>query len=203
MKNITEKEMMLARQRVLQRMHVVGITPKPKVLDNKKGMAYRQEIMATGITYQLVPSDDHRQNKANKTIQTWRYHFIAVCSGVSTNFPMHLWCRLIPQAEKQLLLLRKSNVNPKISAFAYLYVPHNYNVQPFVPIVMESMIHDKPSRRKTFAQHFSKGFVLGSSPENYRCWNLWTTSTKATRVSDTVFFYTTTSQIQKQNQQMQ
>ena len=53
---------------------------------------------------------------------------------------------------------------------------------------MEAMIHDKPSRQKTFAQNFSKGFVLSSSPENYRCWNLCTTSTKSTRVSGTVFF---------------
>ena len=50
------------------------------------------------------------------------------------------------------------------------------------------MIHNKPSRQKTFAQHCNKGFVLGSYPENYRCWNLWTTSTKSTRVSGTVFF---------------
>ena len=101
---------------------------------------------------------------------------------------MHLWCSLIPQAEKQLLLLRQTNINPKISDFAYLYGPHDYNSQPFVPIGMEAMIHDKLSRRKTFAQHCSKGIVIGSSPEHYRCRNLWTTSTKATRVSGTVFF---------------
>ena len=188
MKNRTEGEMMLARQRALKRMHAVGIIPKRQVLDNETSMAYRQEIMETGMTYQLVPPDDHRRNIAEKTIQTWKDHFILVCSGVSAHFPMHLWCRLIPQAEKQLLLLRQSNVNPKISAFAYLYGPHNYNAQPFVPIGMEAMIHDKPSRQKTFAQHCSKGFVLGSSPEHYQCWNLWTTSTKATRVSGTVFF---------------
>ena len=142
-------------------MHAVGITPKRQVLDNETSMAYRQGFMATGITYQLVPPDDHRQKIAGK-IQMWKDHFLAVCSGVSANFPMHLWCRLIPQAEKQLLLLRQSNFNPHISAFAYLYGPHNYNAQPFVPIGMEAMIHDKPSRRKTFAQHCSKGFVIGS-----------------------------------------
>ena len=101
---------------------------------------------------------------------------------------MHLWCRLIPQAKKKLLLIRQTNINLKISGFAYLYIPYEYNAQPFVPIGMEAMIHDKPSRKKTFAQHCSKGFVLRSSPEHYRCWNLWTTSTKATRVSGTVFF---------------
>ena len=136
MKNRTEWEMMLARRRALQQVHAVGITPKRKVLDNKTSMEYRQEIMATGMTYQLVPPDDHRRNISNKKTQMGEYQFIVVCSGVSTNFPMHLWCSLIPQAEKKLLLLRKSNVNPNISALAYLYGPHNYNRQPFVPIGM-------------------------------------------------------------------
>ena len=144
---------MLSRQRALQLMQAVVIKPKRQVLDNKTSMAYRQEIMSTGMTYQLVPPDDHRQNISKKTIQTWKYHFITVCSGVSSNFPMHMWCRLIPKSEKQLLLLRQSNVNPNVSAFAYLYGPHNYNAQPFFPISMEAKIHDKPSQRKIFAQH--------------------------------------------------
>ena len=113
MKNRTEGEMMLARRRTLQQMRALEIKPNRQVLNNEASMAYRQEITATGMTYQLVPPDDHRQNIAMKTIQTWKDHFVAVCSGVFTNFPMHLWYRLIPQAEIQLLLLRKSNVNSK------------------------------------------------------------------------------------------
>ena len=188
MKNITEGEMMPSRRRALQWMHALEITPKRQVLDKETSMEYRQEIMETGMTYQLVPPDDHRQNIAEKTIQTQKDHFIALCSDVSANFPMHIWCSLIPQTEKQLLLLRQWNVNPKISAFAYLYGPHDYNAQIFVPIGMKAMIHNKPSQRKNFAQHCSKGSVLGSSPEQYRWWNLCTTSTKATRVSGTVLF---------------
>ena len=83
MKNRTEGGMMLSRKRALKRMHSVGIIPKRQVLDNKTIMAYRQEIMATGMTYQLVQPDDHRRNIAEKTIQTWKDHFISVCSGVS------------------------------------------------------------------------------------------------------------------------
>ena len=100
MKNRTEGEIMLARRRAIKRMHAVGIIPKRQVLDNKTSMAYRQEIMETGMTYQLVPPGDHRRNISEKTIQTWKDHFISVCSGVSAHFPMHLWCKLIPQAEK-------------------------------------------------------------------------------------------------------
>ena len=57
MKNITEGGLMLVRRRALQQMHAVGITPKRQVLDNEKSMAYRQEIMATEMTYQLVSPD--------------------------------------------------------------------------------------------------------------------------------------------------
>ena len=105
MKTRIEGGVMLARRRALKQMHAVGIIPKRQFLDNETSTAYRQEIMKTGVTYQLVPPDDHRRNIAGKTIQTWKDHFISVCSGVSTHFQIHLWCRLIPQAEKQLLLL--------------------------------------------------------------------------------------------------
>ena len=57
---------------------------------------------------------------------------------------------------------------PKISAYAHVYGAHNYNAAPFVPIGMESLVHDKPHRRKTFSEHCSKGYVLGTSFEHYR-----------------------------------
>ena len=114
MNNRTEGGMMLARRQALKQLHAVGIIPKRQVLDNETSMAYRQEIMETGMTYQLVPPDDHRRNIAEKMIQAWKDQFISICGGFSAQFPMHLWCRLIPQAEKQLLLLRQTNINLKI-----------------------------------------------------------------------------------------
>ena len=98
-----------------------------------------------------------------------------------------MWCQTIPQVERQLLLLRQSDVNPKISAYAHVYGPHNYDATPFVPIGMESLVHDKPRRRKTFAEHCRKGYVLGTSFEHYRCWSMWMKASRATRISATVF----------------
>eukprot|EP00804_Cyclotella_cryptica_P027522 CCRYP_007476-RA/>CCRYP_007476-RA protein AED:0.26 eAED:0.26 QI:0/0/0/1/1/1/4/0/582 len=108
------------------------------------------------MTYQLVPPDDHRRNVAEKAIQTWKDHFVAVISGTADKFPLHLWCQLIPHMERQLNLLRQSNANPKISAYAHLYGPHDYNAAPFAPLGMEALAHDKPHRRKTYAQHCSR-----------------------------------------------
>ena len=109
---------------------------------------------------------------SKKAIQTWKDHFIGVLSGTTASIPEHLWCQIIPQAERQLLLLRQSKTNPKISAYAHVYGPHDYNATPFVPVGMETLIHDKPKRRRTFAEHCSKGFVLGTSFDHYRDWTM-------------------------------
>ena len=108
-------------------------------------------------------------------------------SGIATTFPLHLWCQAIPQVERQLLLLRQSNVNPTISAYAHVYGPHEYNAEPFVPILMETLVQNKPRRRKTFAENFSKVHVLRTSFEHYRSWIMWMKETKTTRISGTVF----------------
>eukprot|EP00804_Cyclotella_cryptica_P015967 CCRYP_004129-RA/>CCRYP_004129-RA protein AED:0.18 eAED:0.18 QI:0/0/0/1/0/0/2/0/948 len=187
-KNRTEGELILARSRALLRMKACNITPQHQVLDNEISAAYREAITTSAMTYQLVPPDDHRRNIAEKAIQTWKDHFVSALSGTADNFPLHLWCQLIPQMERQLNLLRQSNNNPKISSYAHLYGHHDYNSQPFVPIGMEALVHDKPHRRKSFAQHCTKGFVLGTSPEHYRCWTVWTPVSQSTRISATVFF---------------
>ena len=88
---------------------------------------------------------------AEKDIQTCKEHLIGVMSGTLETLPVHLWCQAIPQAERQILLLRKSHVHPKVSAYAQVYGPHNYNAEPFVPIGMETLVHENPKRRGTFA----------------------------------------------------
>eukprot|EP00804_Cyclotella_cryptica_P005168 CCRYP_014220-RA/>CCRYP_014220-RA protein AED:0.34 eAED:0.40 QI:0/0/0/1/1/1/2/0/380 len=90
--------------------------------------------------------------------------------------------------EWQLNLLRQSNANPKISTYAHLYGPHNYNSLPFVPLGMEAFVHDKPNRCKTYAQHSSKGWVIGASTEHCRCWKIWSTATRTICIAATVFF---------------
>eukprot|EP00804_Cyclotella_cryptica_P003248 CCRYP_010484-RA/>CCRYP_010484-RA protein AED:0.06 eAED:0.05 QI:0/0/0/1/0/0.5/2/0/413 len=65
-KNRTEGELILARTRALSRMRACGLSPKRQVLDNEASAAYKQAILDSGMTYQLVPPDDHRRNVAKK-----------------------------------------------------------------------------------------------------------------------------------------
>jgi hypothetical protein len=46
---------------------------------------------------------------------------------------MHLWCRLIPQADIALNLLRGSRVNPKLSAYAQVHGHFDFNRTPLAP----------------------------------------------------------------------
>ena len=107
------------------------------------------------MTYQLFPPDDHWCNIAEKSIKTWKDHFIGVLSGTAPTFPMHLWCQLISQAYTQLLILVKSQANPKILAYAHLYGPHDYNSMPFLPIGMEALMNWSSPRRPLFLHALS------------------------------------------------
>ena len=106
--------MIRARRAALFRMKLQHIVPLRQILDNILSEAYKEEIRHTCMTYQLVPPDDHRRNLAERAIQTWKNHFVSVLSGAASTFPLHLWCQIIPQAERQLLLLSHSNVNTHI-----------------------------------------------------------------------------------------
>ena len=121
MKNKLQGEMIRARRDALLRIEIQNIVPVRQILDNEISEAYKQEIRNTGMTYQLVPPDNHRRNIAERAIQTWKNHFVSVLSGAASAFPLHLWCQVIPQAERQLLLLSHSNVNTHISFYAHVY----------------------------------------------------------------------------------
>ena len=125
-------------------MKLQHIVPLRQILENEISEEYKDKIQHRGMTYQLVPPDDHRRNLAERAIETWKNHFVSVLSGAASTLPLHLWCRIIPQAERQLLLLSHSNVNTHISAYAHVYRKHDYSVEPFFPIGMESLVHNKP-----------------------------------------------------------
>ena len=117
--------MIEARRRGLNRMRQQGITPAHQVLNNEVSQTYKNYIRDSGISYQLVPPDDHRRNIAERAIQTWKNHFVVVISGTAATLPLHLWCQAIPQAERQLMLFSMSNFNPKISSYAHVYGQHD------------------------------------------------------------------------------
>ena len=112
------------------RMKTAGLGTKKHVLENDISKEYTAAIRANGATHELVPLEEHRRNIAAKSIQTYKNHFVGVLAGLHESFPMHLWCRLITQAEMQLNLQRQYAITPKISVYSHVNGPHNFIHKP-------------------------------------------------------------------------
>ncbi len=179
--------------RAYQKMHTYlterGLKPRLQKLDNECPEALKQFMRAEDINFQLVPPYDHRQNSAERAIGTWKDHFVAGLASLDPNFPMHLWCRLIPQCNQTLNLLRQSRLNPRLSAEAQLNGVFDYNKTPLAPPGTKILIHETPNRRKTWAVHGVDGWYIGGAPEHYRCYKVYATKTRAERIARTVEFF--------------
>jgi hypothetical protein len=57
------------------------------------------------ISHQLVPPHLHRQNAAERAIQTFNNHFVEGLCSLDKKFPMHLWCEILPQSTLTLNLV--------------------------------------------------------------------------------------------------
>ena len=102
-------------------------------MDNECSYDLQSVLTNENIDWQLVPLHNHRANAAEQAIQTFKHHFKACLATINPNFPMCEWDRLLVQAELTLHLLQTSNVNPSLSAYAYLFGNFNYNRTPLVP----------------------------------------------------------------------
>ncbi len=77
MKNRTEGEMIRAYQKIINRMKVAGLGLKKQVLNNKCSVAMKACIKENDMDYELIPPEQHRQNQAEQTIQTFKAHHSA------------------------------------------------------------------------------------------------------------------------------
>ena len=188
MKNRTEGEMITAYQKMVDRMELAGLGLKHHRLDNECSENFKKCIRRNNMTWELVPPDCHRRNMAERAIQTFKNHFVAILSGVDDRFPLSLWCHLVRPAELTVNLLRQSNVAPKMSAYAHVHGQHDYMRKPFAPLGCSVMAHVKPKNRRTWDTHGEVGFNIGTSMEHHRCFHVYIVKTRATRVSDSIFF---------------
>ena len=188
MRNQTKEEMIRAYKKTISRMRMAGLGIKKHTLDNKALEAFKQCIRQKQIEFELVPPGNHKRNQAERAIQTFKAHFIAILAGVDNKFPLSLWCHLLEPTELTLNLLRQSKMVPKISAFAHVHGHHDYMKKPFAPLGCAIEAHVKPDDRRTWDARSDAGFSLGTSMEHHRCFRVYITKTRSTRISDTVHF---------------
>jgi hypothetical protein len=136
-----------------------------------------------------VPPHCYRRNATERAIRTYKEYFVAGLSSVDPSFPMHLWDRLLPQAEITLNLLRTSRLHPQLSAAAHYHGCMDYNDTAFAPPRCKIIAHEKPGKRITWAPHGQHGYSLGPAMHHYPCKNVYISTTASERIVDTLEFF--------------
>jgi hypothetical protein len=186
MKSRSASEWGKAYDSVHQELSVKGFKPKLQTLDNEASTALKNYFTVNNIAYQLVPPHCHRSNAEERAIGTFKEHFVAGLSSVEPSFPMHLWDRILPQAEITLNLLRTSRLHPQLSAAAHYHGLVDYNKTDSAPPGCKIIAHEKPVKRRTWAPHGQHGYSLGPAMHHYRCQNVYISTTASERIVDTL-----------------
>ena len=119
----------------------------------------------------------HRRNAAERAIRTFKNHFLSGLATCDPNFPISKWDWLIRQTTITLNLLQSSRVNPKLSAYSYVFGNFNFNRTPLEAPGTRTIIHKKSNTRGSWDYHGSEGWYIGPSLEHYRCLKCYNSST--------------------------
>lgn len=152
-----------------------------------------QEVCAKhNITIQLVPPDEHRANEAERAIQTWKSCKISMLAGIDPLCPERIFNKINKQCEMVVNLLRRSGVSEHMSAWQQLHGRWNYNQNPMAPVGMKVQIfRSRAHRETTWSTHSLAGWYVGPAMPYKACYEIYVSSTRKVRVSDTVNFYPT------------
>ena len=188
-KNKRKETILDACKLVYEELQLAGFTVKLHILDNECSGVLKEFFAHEGVDHMQVPPGNHRANAAERCIRTGKNHFIAGLCTTPSNFPLVIWDLLVPQAELTLNLMRGSRLNPKLSAWAQVKGPFDFNRTPIAPPGMNVLVYEDPDHRGSWGAHAIEGHYVGPALDNYRCYDIYTPSTKAVRTSDTVVWF--------------
>jgi hypothetical protein len=181
-----------AYQRSITFLQSRGFKPLLQRLDNEATGALQEFLAVSDIDFKLAPPHVHRCNAAERTIRTFKNHFITGLCSTNPIFPLNMWEKLLPQCLITLNFLRRSRINPPLSAQAQINGAFDFNRTPLAPPGTKVLIHEKPSTRGTWAPHAIAGCYLGPAQRRYRCYRVWAWATNSERIADTLAWFPTT-----------
>ena len=126
-----------------------GFQPKLQKLDNEASASLKHYLTEKGVEFQLTPAGIHRRNSAERTIWTWKNHFIANLCGADPDFPLEIWDKIVPQCVLTLNLLRKSRINPRLLVYSQLEGAFDFNKTPLAPVGTKVIILERYEDRKS------------------------------------------------------
>ena len=113
-------------------------------LDNESSILlenfFNEEVK---IEFNFIAAGNHRANKAERAIQSWKNHFIAGIATVDPDFPMTQWPNFLLQAELTLNHLRPFADNDKISAYEGIFKSkYDFQAHPIAPIGTKVVVYE-------------------------------------------------------------
>jgi hypothetical protein len=133
MRSRSASEFLKAYGNIHQELTSRGFKPKLQTLDNEASSALKSFFTDNDVEYKLVPQHCHRRNAAERAIRNLKEHVVSGLASVDSDFSLHVWDRLLPQAEITLNLLRKSRQHPQLSAAAHYHGMVDCNKTDFAP----------------------------------------------------------------------
>ena len=115
-KSRSASELVRGFEMCYEELQKANITPILHRLDNEISDELIEAINAKQLKHQIVTAYDHRQNQAERSIQTYKNYLISNLHGTDREFPAYLWCQLLEQIELQVNLIRPSRINQNRSA---------------------------------------------------------------------------------------
>ena len=188
LKNRTAEEFLRAYKQMYTTLQSKGYAPRLHKLDNETSRSIEEFIESQGTKIQFATPHIHRQNAAERGIQTWKNHFIAGLASVHPEFPIAYWCRLVEQCNVTLNLLRTCRMNNALSAQASLFGDFHFDHTPMAPPGTDTLAHVKPCVRETYGYHSQEAWYVGPAVKHYRCYRAISKKTGAEIISDTVKF---------------
>jgi hypothetical protein len=190
-KNRTAGEIKRAYALIVKLLQSRGLHPKLQFLDNEASEILIDFITSEGIDHQLAPPHMHRRNAAERAISTFKDHFIAGLSSTDPAFPLTLWDKLIAQSVLTLNLLRRSRINPQLSAYAQVFGAFDFNKTPLAPPGTRVLVHEKPDVRQSWDPRAIDAWYIGPAMTHYRCYRVYVWGTNSERVADTLAWFPT------------
>ena len=157
-------------------------------MDNEASRDMKYSMTKHKIRFQSIPPHIYRRNAVERAIRTFKNHFVAGFSKTDTNFPVSEWDRLLDQATITLNLLHQSRVNPKLSAYTYLFGNYDFNRCPMAPPGTRVVVHKKPDQRAYLSHHGTPACYIGPSLENYCTMKCYMPATGSVRYTDNLQF---------------
>ena len=171
----------------------MGHSPKYHRMDNETSSLIENFLEnELDIPVQYVPPGSHRTLPAERSIQSYKNHFISSVSHMHPDCPLQLWANFMPQIETTLTCLLPYSLDPKISAYEGIHGnKYDFNAHPMHPVGTLTLAFTPTTSREAWEPHGMKGFMTGPALKHYRSFRVHIIETGQERKTDTVDVFPT------------